>query len=132
MSAAVQSLPAVTASGLVIPLHAAWRRPGVGSGVPATGTISASMPPDPRLVGFNAANFSVLRALLLRPVALPELDQAVAVDDGAPDRGVSERVWRTWQTGARSFEGLAAGRFAEASLGGRDRWSGRCARAAAA
>jgi hypothetical protein len=70
-------------------------------------------------LGLNAANYGLLRALLLRPLLLPELDRLVAIDDGSPGRAVPAADWEAWQSGTRSFEALAAGQFAEASLTGR-------------
>jgi putative ABC transport system permease protein len=69
-------------------------------------------------IGFNSANFSLMQAVLLRPVALPELDRLAAVQEGPGERAVSAPAWRAWRAEARSFEGLAAGQFREASLSG--------------
>jgi putative ABC transport system permease protein len=74
-------------------------------------------------IGFNAASYSLVRALLVRPLALPEVDRLVMVEDRGPqdpevERLVSAPAWRRWQAEARSFEGLAAGQFLEGALSG--------------
>jgi len=64
-------------------------------------------------IGANTAIFSIVNAVLLRPVALPEPDRLVAVFSVNPAPGgglwtVGPADFRDWREQSRAFEGLAA------------------------
>ena len=64
-------------------------------------------------IGANTAIFSIVNAVLLRPVAFPEPDRLVAVFSVNPAPGgglwmVGPADFRDWREQARAFEGLAA------------------------
>ena len=73
-------------------------------------------------IGANALVFSVVRAVLLKPLPFPEPSQLVAVwetQPGVATRGVAPANFLDWR-GARSFDGLAAWNLRRRSLGGDD------------
>jgi len=64
-------------------------------------------------IGANTAIFSVVEAVLLRPLPFPAADRLVAVVQTLPSRGVrgngaSYLNYADWQSRARSFEHLSA------------------------
>jgi hypothetical protein len=65
-------------------------------------------------IGANTAIFSAINALLLKPLAFPELDRVVAIWDRLPSRGVMHNEvtvanYLDWQSQSQSFEQLAVG-----------------------
>ncbi|MEJ7813062.1 MAG: ABC transporter permease, partial [Gemmatimonadaceae bacterium] len=74
-------------------------------------------------IGATTAIFSVVNALLLRPLLLPEPDRVLMVWDAtaaAPRGQVSYPDWLEWRAGARSFEALAIMRGQSVNLTGGD------------
>jgi putative ABC transport system permease protein len=72
-------------------------------------------------IGANTASFSVMDAVVLRPLAVPDLDHVVAVYE-RQNRGDSQSValanFEDWQRQSHSFEELAVRRNADLSLTG--------------
>jgi putative ABC transport system permease protein len=76
-------------------------------------------------IGANTAIFSAINALLLKPLAFPELDRVVAIWDKLPSRGalhneVAIANYLDWKSQTRSFEQLALYRWWSANLTGSD------------
>ncbi|HEU4631413.1 MAG TPA: ABC transporter permease [Gemmatimonadaceae bacterium] len=76
-------------------------------------------------IGANTAVFSVVNAILLRPLPFPEADRLVRVYEAmksTPEQGwsVSRPNLEDWRAQSRSFEQLAAYQSAGAVLGGDD------------
>lgn len=74
-------------------------------------------------IGANTAIFSVVDAVLFRPLSFPEPDRLVAVFQssaslGVSQNGVSYPNYEDWAGSARSFEGLAAVRLHDYTLTG--------------
>jgi putative ABC transport system permease protein len=74
-------------------------------------------------IGANTAIFSVVDAVLFRPLSFPEPDRLVAVFQssaslGVSQNGVSYPNYADWAGSARSFEGLAAIRMHDYTLTG--------------
>ena len=74
-------------------------------------------------IGANTAIFSVVEAVLLRPLPFPAADRLVAVVQTLPSRGVrgngaSYLNYADWQSRARSFEHLSAIRMHDYTLTG--------------
>jgi len=72
-------------------------------------------------IGVNTAEFSMMDAVVLRPLAVPELDHVVTVSE-QQNHGNSQQValanFEDWQRQSRSFEELAVRRDADMSLTG--------------
>ena len=72
-------------------------------------------------IGANTAIFSIMDAVVLRPLAVPDLKNVVTVFE-QQDRGDGKPValgnFEDWLRQSRSFEGMAARRTAEMSLTG--------------
>jgi len=76
-------------------------------------------------IGANTAIFSSIYALLLKPLAFPELDRVVAIWDKNPSRGVLHNEvamanYLDWRAQTQSFEQLALYSWFNASLTGGD------------
>ena len=74
-------------------------------------------------IGANSAIFSAIHALLLKPLAFPELDRVVAIWDKNPSRGVLHNEvamanYLDWRAQTQSFEQLALYRWFNANLTG--------------
>ena len=74
-------------------------------------------------IGANTAIFSSIYALLLKPLAFPELDRVVAIWDKNPSRGVEHNEvamanYLDWQAQTQSFEQLALYSWFNASITG--------------
>ena len=74
-------------------------------------------------IGANTAIFSSIYALLLKPLAFPELDRVVAIWDKNPSRGVVHNEvamanYLDWQAQTQSFEQLALYSWFNASITG--------------
>jgi len=72
-------------------------------------------------IGANTAIFSVVNALLLKPLAFPELERIVALWDKAPSRGVLHNEvtmanYLDWRTQSQSFEQLGLARWWSTNL----------------
>jgi putative ABC transport system permease protein len=75
-------------------------------------------------IGANTAIFSVVEAVLLRPLPYPGADRLVSVTQAEPSRGVSGTGasypnFADWQARAKSFEHLSAIRMHDYTLTGR-------------
>jgi predicted permease len=72
-------------------------------------------------IGVNTASFSIMDAVVLRPLAVPDLDHVVVVDE-QENHGDSQRValanFADWQRQSSSFEDLAVYHSADMSLTG--------------
>ena len=72
-------------------------------------------------IGANTAIFSSMDAVVLRPLAVPQMDRVVTVDE-QQDRGDYEQValanYEDWARRSQSFEELAVRRRADMSLTG--------------
>src|SRR5690349_9440090 len=86
--------------------HAArglWRTPGFSLAVVLTLALG---------IGGNAAVFSVVDQLLLRPLPYPDGDRLVMVEEsvagGSSHADVSPANWLDWQRASRRFRGFAA------------------------
>ena len=76
-------------------------------------------------IGANTAMFSSIYALLLKPLAFPELDRVVAIWDKNPLRGevhneVAMANYLDWRAQTQSFEHLALYRWFNANITGLD------------
>ncbi len=76
-------------------------------------------------IGANSAIFSAIHALLLKPLAFPELDRVVAVWDTMPSRGVLHNEvtmanYLDWRAQYQSFEQLGLYRWWNANITGND------------
>ncbi len=76
-------------------------------------------------IGANTAMFSSIYALLLKPLAFPELDRVVAIWDNNPIRGevhneVAMANYLDWRTQTQSYEHLALYRWFNANITGLD------------
>jgi len=72
-------------------------------------------------IGANTAIFSVIEAVLLRPLEYPDSDRLVMIWERAPESPeilnvVNPRTAADWQDQARSFEGIALFHLASATL----------------
>jgi putative ABC transport system permease protein len=89
-------------------LKYAWRQVRKAPGFAITALLTLAIG-----IGVNAAVFSVMDAIVLRPLAVPDLDRVMTV---AEDRGrgrfayewVSAANYEDWQQQSHSFENLAA------------------------
>jgi predicted permease len=72
-------------------------------------------------IGVNTAGFSIMDAVVLRPLAVPELNRVVTVDE-QQNQGGSQQValadFEDWQRQSRSFEELAVRNETDMSLTG--------------
>ena len=64
-------------------------------------------------IGINAAMFSVVNAVLLRPLPFNDPGKLVAVHEGVPSRGFSKIPFAIpdlmlYEQGQKSFQGMAA------------------------
>jgi putative ABC transport system permease protein len=95
--------------------HAArglWRSPGFSLAVILTLALG---------IGGNAAVFSVVDQLLLRPLPYPDGDRLVMVEESVganPHADVSPANWLDWQRESRMFRGFAAWRSSSFTLTG--------------
>ncbi len=76
-------------------------------------------------IGANTAMFSSIYALLLKPLAFPELDRVVAIWDNNPIRGevhneVAMANYLDWRAQTQSYEHLALYRWFNANITGLD------------
>jgi putative ABC transport system permease protein len=76
-------------------------------------------------IGANTAIFSSIYALLIKPLAFPELDRVVAIWDKNPSRGVFHNEvsipnYLDWRAQTQSFEHLALYRWWNVNLTGTD------------
>jgi putative ABC transport system permease protein len=76
-------------------------------------------------IGANSAIFSVVNALLIRPLPFPELERIVAIWETQPSRGVvrneaSMANYLDWRTQNQTFEQMGLYRWWSASLTGQD------------
>ena len=76
-------------------------------------------------IGANTALFSVVSAVLLRPLPYPEPDRLVRVwtaqpEAGLPRSGTALPDYRAWRSGNRTFEDLGAFHFVTYNLTGAD------------
>ena len=74
-------------------------------------------------IGANTAIFSVVHAVLLRPLPWPDSDRLVLVQqtrEGAPQRGVVYLDFKDWQTQSSSFEEMGVIRGQSVNLTGGD------------
>jgi hypothetical protein len=74
-------------------------------------------------IGANSAIFSVVNALLLKPLPFDDLDRVVALWEKVPSQGVERNEtavanYLDWRTQSNSFEGLAIYTWWSANLGG--------------
>lgn len=72
-------------------------------------------------IGANTAIFSSMDAVVLRPLAVPELDRVVTVDEQQENGGYQQVAlanYEDWVRQSRSFEDLAVRRRADMSLTG--------------
>ncbi len=80
-------------------------------------------------IGANSAIFSVINALLLRPLPYPRSNQLAllfekdVVEGGGPNNVVSYAVFATWERKSHSFSAMAAGRQSSFNLGGQGQFS---------
>jgi predicted permease len=72
-------------------------------------------------IGANTASFSIMDAVILRPLDIPDLDHVMTVQE-QQNRGDLRRValanYEDWQSQTRSFEELAVHRSAEMAMTG--------------
>lgn len=76
-------------------------------------------------IGSNTAIFSVVNALLIKPLPFPELDRVVAVWESRPERGAqrleaSMANFLDWRSQSQSFEQMGLYRFWSTNLTGGD------------
>src|SRR5277367_2737067 len=72
-------------------------------------------------IGANTGIFSVMDAVVLRPLAVPDLDRVVTVyerNDRGDDQGVALGNFEDWQRQSRSFEEMAARTSSDMALTG--------------
>ena len=72
-------------------------------------------------IGVNTASFSVMDAVVLRPLAVPDLDHVVVVNEQqnhGDDQQVTLANFADWQRQSRSFEEMAVRRPFDMSLTG--------------
>src|SRR5260370_22391745 len=74
-------------------------------------------------IGVNTAVFSVVNAVLLRPLSYPDAERVVAYSEGIDTSkaasfkpGISGADFFEWRAQAKSFEGLAAYQYNDATL----------------
>src|SRR5262245_15457349 len=76
-------------------------------------------------IGANTAIFSVVNAVLLRPLPYPQSDQLVVLRETSLRKGTLESVtagnYLDWRAQGHVFEGMAAYRYESFSLTGGDR-----------
>jgi len=107
-------------SDLGLDLKQAWRgvrrRPGVATTVVLTLGLA---------IGFNAAVFAVLRAIVLEPLPFPEADRLVVIDEVTGDTGQREDLsgpnlldFRRATTRLSALAGWRVGKLARTSLDG--------------
>src|SRR5829696_1611302 len=97
-------------------LRLLWKRPGFTAVALAVLALG---------VGANTAIFSVVNAVLLRPLPYPGAERVIAFDGVNPSKGIKESNmsapdFADWQAQARSFEGLAMYAAGNANLTGGD------------
>ena len=77
-------------------------------------------------IGANTSIFSVVDAVLLRPLPYPESDRLMMVYQDAPQAGVSGMSYpnfQDWQRGAHNFEEMVAMRTSQFALSGGGEYS---------
>src|SRR5215510_249212 len=76
-------------------------------------------------IGANTAIFSVVNAVLLRPLPYPHPDQLVSLRESSLRKGTDEALtagnFLDWRSQSQSFEGMAAYRYEMFSVTGADR-----------
>jgi len=96
-------------------LRVLWKRAGLTMVIVLTLALG---------IGSNSAMFSVVRAIVLRPLDLPGIDRLVMIQEANPKRDrnwddeLAPRAILDLQRDARSFEGMAALQWWEGSLTG--------------
>ena len=96
-------------------LRVLWKRAGLTMVIVLTLALG---------IGSNSAMFSVVRAIVLRPLDLPGIDRLVMIQEANPKRDrnwddeLAPRAILDLQRDARSFEGMAAFQWWEGSLTG--------------
>jgi putative ABC transport system permease protein len=89
-------------SDVGVALRALWRRPGFSFATVATLAV---------VIGANTAIFSVVRAVVLRPLDYPQPDRLVTLRETHPrlgERQVDSGSYLDWRDAAGSFTGLGA------------------------
>ena len=97
-------------------LHYAFRKLWKAPGFTITAVLTLSIG-----IGANTAGFSIMDAVIFRPLAVPDLKRVVVVyeqKDHGDDRQVALANFADWQRQSRSFEELAAHSDSHMSLTG--------------
>ena len=74
-------------------------------------------------IGLNGAFFSIINAILLKPISLPESDRTVAIWESIPSRGVEQNEvavanFLDWRSQTKSFDEMALYTWWSANLTG--------------